>query len=263
MNRAEPSTPTVAIELRDLWKSFDDGATYVVQGVSLQVYEGETLALLGASGCGKTTTLKMINRLIDPTRGEIWVYGRNALETPPTELRRQMGYVFQGVGLMPHMTVLENVGLTLRLQGVPRSQWQARACELLSLMGLPPTQFADRYPDELSGGQQQRVGVARALAHDPPLLLMDEPFGALDAITRESLQDELVRLKQQLRKTIVFVTHDLFEALRIADRVAVMHEGRIEQVGTPAELLSHPATPFVAQLMDKPRRAADLLQSAS
>lgn len=261
MSAERSNASGVAIELRDLWKSFDDGRTYAVQGVSLTVYEGETLALLGASGCGKTTTLKMLNRLIEPTRGEIWIYGRNALDMPPTELRRQMGYVFQGIGLMPHMTVLENVGLTLRVQGVSRTHWQARARELLALVGLPPEQFADRYPDELSGGQQQRVGVARALAHDPPLLLMDEPFGALDAITRETLQDELVRLKAQLRKTIVFVTHDLFEAFRVADRIAVMHAGQIEQVGTPAELLNRPATPFVAQLMDKPRRAASLLES--
>lgn len=253
------NAPEVAIELRDLWKSFDGGATYAVQGVSLTVYEGETLVLLGGSGCGKTTLLRMINRLIEPTRGEIWIHGQNARAMPAIALRRRIGYVFQGVGLMPHMTAWENIALTLRLQGAPRAQQQQRAAELLNLVGLPPEQFANRYPDELSGGQQQRIGVARALAHDPELLLMDEPFGALDAVTREILQDELIRLKRQLRKTIVFVTHDLFEALRLGDRIAVMNTGRIEQVGKAHELLNAPATPYVAELMDKPRRAIALL----
>ena len=251
--------PEVGIVLDDLWKSFDGGASYAVQAVSLTIHRGETLVLLGSSGCGKTTTLKMINRLVEPTRGEVWIDGEPARATDPVALRRRIGYVFQGVGLFPHMTVLENAAIVLRLLGCSRAEREERAAQMLALVGLPPEEYGARYPNELSGGQQQRVGVARALASDPSYLLMDEPFGALDAITRESLQDELLRLKQHLRKTIVFVTHDLFEAFRLGDRIAVMHQGRLEQVGAPDELLRQPATPFVRELLARPLRMMERL----
>ncbi|MCS3919648.1 ATP-binding cassette domain-containing protein [Fervidibacter sacchari] len=240
------------IVLQDVWKSFDGGRTYAVKGVTLKVNKGETLVLLGSSGSGKTTVLKMINRLIEPTKGTIEIDGRNVQDLDPIALRRSIGYVFQGIGLFPHLTVAENVSIVLRVLGRPKSERRRRAEELLALVGLEPKIFADRYPDELSGGQQQRVGVARALAADPDYLLMDEPFGALDAVTRDILQQELLRLKEQLRKTIVFVTHDIFEAFLLADRIAVMHQGRIEQVGTKEQLLHQPATDFVRELLAKP-----------
>ena len=240
------------IKLDRVSKSFDGGRTYAVRDVSLRVAAGELLVLLGSSGCGKTTTLKMINRLIEPTAGTIEVGGREVRAQDTIELRRSMGYVFQGIGLFPHMTVEQNISVVLRLQGRPRGERQERARELLELVGLPPDDFGPRYPTELSGGQQQRVGVARALAADPACLLMDEPFGALDAITRDGLQEELLRLKEKLLKTIVFVTHDIFEALRLADRIAVMHAGRLEQVGPPGEILRAPATEFVKELFEKP-----------
>lgn len=240
------------IVLRDVWKSFDGGKTFAVKGVSLEVAKGETLVLLGSSGSGKTTTLKMINRLIEPTKGVIEIDGCNVMDIDPVELRRSIGYVFQGIGLFPHLTVAENVSIVLRLLGRPKREQRKRAEELLALVGLDPKEFADRFPDELSGGQQQRVGVARALAADPDYLLMDEPFGALDAVTRDVLQQELLRLKGQLRKTIVFVTHDIFEAFLLADRIAVMHNGRIEQVGTKEELIKRPSTDFVRQLFEQP-----------
>ena len=240
------------IKLDRVSKSFDGGRTYAVRDVSLRVAAGELLVLLGSSGCGKTTTLKMINRLIEPTAGTIEVGGREVRAQNTIELRRSMGYVFQGIGLFPHMTVEQNISVVLRLQGRPQGERRERARELQELVGLPPDEFGPRYPTELSGGQQQRVGVARALAADPACLLMDEPFGALDAITRDGLQEELLRLKEKLLKTIVFVTHDIFEALRLADRIAVMHAGRLEQVGPPGEILRAPATEFVKELFEKP-----------
>jgi len=240
------------IRLENVSKSFDNGQTYAVRDVSLRVAAGELLVLLGSSGCGKTTTLKMINRLIEPTSGTIEVGGREAGAQDTIELRRSMGHVFQGIGLFPHMTVEQNISVVLRLQGRPQGERRERARELLELVGLPPDDFGPRYPTELSGGQQQRVGVARALAADPACLLMDEPFGALDAITRDGLQEELLRLKEKLLKTIVFVTHDIFEALRLADRIAVMHAGRLEQIGPPGEILRAPATEFVKELFEKP-----------
>jgi len=240
------------IVLSDVSKSYDGGKTFAVQGVSLQVAEGETLVLLGSSGCGKTTTLKMINRLIEPTGGTIEIDGTNVLDRDPIELRRSIGYVFQGIGLFPHMTVRQNVEIVPRLLGWPVERRRRRAWELVELVGLDPDFFADRYPDELSGGQQQRVGVARALAADPAYLLMDEPFGAVDAITRDALQQELLSLKSRLGKTIVFVTHDIFEALTLANRIAVLHDGRLEQVGTKKEVLTRPASPFVQDLFSKP-----------
>jgi osmoprotectant transport system ATP-binding protein len=194
----------------------------------------------------------MINRLVEPTAGRIEVDNCNVMDVDPVELRRSIGYVFQGIGLFPHMRVADNVSIVLRLLGWSRRRRRRRADELLSLVDLDPNDYARRYPAELSGGQQQRVGVARALAADPAYLLMDEPFGALDALTRDTLQKELVRLKERLGKTIVFVTHDIVEAMILADRIAVMHEGKVEQVGSQDEILNHPSTPFVRDLFAKP-----------
>ena len=242
------------IVLSGVSKSFDGGDSYAVRDLSLEIADGETLVLLGSSGCGKTTTLKMINRLVDPTSGAIEVDGRDVRQMPSIELRRSMGYVFQGIGLFPHMTVQQNVEIVPRLLGWSVERRRTRASELLELTGLRPDTYADRLPEELSGGQQQRVGVARALAANPAYLLMDEPFGALDALTRDTLQQELLRLKARLNKTIIFVTHDIFEALTVADRIAILHEGRLQQVGQPQEVLSSPATPFVRDLFAKPAK---------
>jgi len=242
------------ITLEQVSKSYDAGRSYAVRDLSLQVADGETLVLLGSSGCGKTTTLKMINRLIEPTGGRIEIDGVNVLESDPIVLRRSIGYVFQGIGLFGHMTIRQNVQIVPRLLGWPAARRRQRADELLELVGLAPGSFAERFPDELSGGQQQRVGVARALAADPAYLLMDEPFGALDAVTRDALQQELLSLKRRLGKTIVFVTHDVFEALVLADRIAVLHRGRLLQVGSRRDVLHAPAEPFVRDLFDKPAR---------
>ncbi len=244
-------------------KSFDGESTYAVDQVSLTVAEGETVVLLGSSGCGKTTTLKMINRLVDPTSGIITVDGRDIMRQDPIELRRSIGYVFQGIGLMPHLTVAQNVEMPLRLRGASAKERRARAETLLMLVDLPPEAYGDQYPDQLSGGQRQRVGVARALATDPKYLLMDEPFGAVDALTRDRLQQELLELKARIKKTVLFVTHDIFEALALADRIAVMHRGRIEQIGAPDDILSRPATDFVRDLFGKPARQLKLFEGSS
>ncbi len=242
------------IRLSHVFKSFDGGLSYAVKDLSFQVDEGETLVLLGSSGCGKTTTLKMINRLIQLTQGTIEVEGKDVMEQDAVELRRQIGYVFQGIGLFPHMTIEQNVDIVPRLLNWPLKRRRERIEELLDLVGLPPEDFAHRFPDELSGGQQQRVGVARALAADPAYLLMDEPLGALDALTREALQQELLALKKQIQKTIIFVTHDIFEALLLGDRIAILHEGNLEQIGPREEVLGSPATEFVRDLFAKPAR---------
>jgi len=247
------------IRLTGISKTFDRGHSYAVQDLSLEVEQCETLVLLGSSGCGKTTTLKIINRLVEPTSGVVTVGGRNVLEYDVLSLRRSIGYVFQGIGLFPHMTIEENVALVPRLLGWQQDRRCARAREMLALVELDLATYAHRYPRELSGGEQQRVGVARALAADPAYLLMDEPFGALDSITRDTLQQGLVRIKRELGKTIVFVTHDIFEALTLADRIAVMHEGRLEQVGTKQEILSQPGSEFVKNLFAKPRTQLEAL----
>ena len=242
------------IRLIEISKSFDGGRSYAVKELSLDVAEGKTLVLLGSSGCGKTTTLKMINRLIEPTSGTIEVDGQDVTSQDPVLLRRKIGYVFQEIGLFPHMTIEQNVAIVPKLLGWDKNRRRVRAHELLELMGLDPRIFADRYQDELSGGQQQRVGVARALAADPDYLLMDEPFGALDALTRDTLQQELLSLKGRLRKTIIFVTHDILEAITLGDEIAILHNGNLEQIGTKEEVLTAPKTEFVAELFSKPAK---------
>jgi len=239
-------------------KTYGDGTT-AVSDLCMDVEKGQTVVLLGSSGCGKTTTLKMVNRLIEPSEGTITVDGRNILEQDVTELRRSIGYVFQGIGLFPHLTVAENVAIVPHLLGWGQAQRRSRAIELLELVKLPAQEYADVHPAQLSGGQQQRVGVARALAADPDYLLMDEPFGALDALTRASLQQELLSLQAEISKTIVFVTHDIFEALTLADKIAVMHEGKLQQFGTKEEMLTSPATAFVGDLFGKPAEQLKLL----
>ncbi len=222
----------------------------VVDDVTLDVQRGDFLVLLGPSGCGKTTLLKTVNRLVEPTSGNIYVAGADVRSLEPTALRRGIGYVIQQIGLFPHMTVADNVAVVPSLFGWPVQQVRARVEEMLELVRLPAEQFGARYPAALSGGQQQRVGLARALAADPGILLMDEPFGALDAIERARLQVELAALQQRLHKTVLFVTHDVDEALRLADAIAVMRSGRIIQYGRPIDILARPADDFVAQLVD-------------
>jgi osmoprotectant transport system ATP-binding protein len=248
------------ISLRSVRKTYP-GDVHAVDGLSLEVARGETLVLLGASGCGKTTTLKMINRLVECTGGEIWVDGQDVRETDPVLLRRHIGYVFQGIGLFPHWSVAANVAAVPSLLGWAPERIEARVDTLLDLVGLPAAEYRTRRPSELSGGQQQRVGVARALAAEAQVLLMDEPFGAVDPVTRDALQQELMRMRAQLDLTIVLVTHDVTEALLLADRVAVLGAGRLHQVGRPSELFAHPATEDVARLLEMPRRQADRLHA--
>ena len=230
------------------------GQPGAVEDLSLEVPAGAVCVLVGPSGCGKTTSLKMVNRLIEPTSGRILIGDRDVMQGDVIELRRGIGYVIQQVGLFPHQTVAENVATVPRLLGWDEAKRRARAEELLELVGLDPGRYAGRYPAALSGGERQRVGVARALAADPPVLLMDEPFGAVDPIVRERLQNELLRLQEQLAKTILFVTHDIDEAIKMGDLVAVMQIGGVlAQFGTPDEILSNPASDFVAQFVGADR----------
>ncbi len=221
-----------------------------VDGVSLDVAPGEFVVLLGPSGCGKSTFMRTINRLVIPESGSIEVDGRDVRESTPEALRRGIGYVIQAVGLFPHLTIGKNIGIVPELLGWDRARIAARVDELLELIRLPPERYRERLPRELSGGEQQRVGVARALAAEPRVLLMDEPFGAVDAIVRLALQDETLRIHRALGTTILFVTHDVDEALRIADRIVVMREGHIEQAAAPLHMLARPATPYVEELLD-------------
>ncbi len=241
------------IRLEHVAKRYGDG-TVAVGDLSMAVPRGALVALVGPSGCGKTTTLKMVNRLIEPTSGRIFLDGADVTHTDAVKLRRRMGYVIQQVGLFPHRNVLANVATVPELLGWDAKRRKARALELLELVGLDPHRFAKRYPHQLSGGQQQRVGVARALAADPPVLLMDEPFGAVDPIARDHLQSEFLRLQQELRKTVLFVTHDIEEAVRLGDRIAVFSQGgKLEQYDTPAALLGSPANSFVADFVGADR----------
>lgn len=235
------------IKLESITKSY--GGITAVKDLTLEVKEGEFVVLLGPSGCGKTTTLKMINRLIIPTSGRIYVEGQDISTVNPIELRRQIGYVIQRIGLLPHMTISDNIALVPRLKGWPKDKRIKRADELLVMVGLDPETYRDKYPHQLSGGERQRIGVARALAVDPPILLMDEPFGALDPITRVQLQDEFLKLEEKVKKTVIFVTHDMDEAVRLADKIAIMDDGQLHQYATPMEILKHPADDFVAQFM--------------
>jgi osmoprotectant transport system ATP-binding protein len=236
------------IELRDVRKVYADGHV-ALRGLTLDVRAATTVALLGPSGCGKTTTLKLINRLVAPTSGSIVVDGHDVATVDAVALRRRIGYVIQEAGLFPHFTAAENVAVVPRLLGWPAEQRRRRCLELFTLVGLDYAQHGARYPAELSGGQRQRVGLARALAADPPLVLMDEPFGALDPITRRRLQREFLELKRRLQKTVVLVTHDVEEAFLLADRVAVLSEGELLQVGTPLEIRSAPASDFIASFV--------------
>jgi osmoprotectant transport system ATP-binding protein len=228
------------------------GGKKAVNNLSLEFEKGEFICFIGPSGCGKTTTMKMINRLIEPSDGSIYINGENIIEKNPVQLRREIGYVIQQIGLFPHMTIQENISLVLKLLKWPEEKRRARARELLDLVDMTP-EYLDRYPHELSGGQQQRVGVLRALAADQSLILMDEPFGALDPITRDSLQEEFKKLQQKLGKTIVFVTHDMDEALKLADRIVIMRDGQLVQCGSPDEILRNPADEFVEEFIGKDR----------
>ena len=233
------------IRFEHVTKRYPDGTT-AVDDLSFEVAEGELVTLVGPSGCGKTTTMMMVNRLIEPTSGRIRVGGEDIAGVDPVRLRRRIGYVIQQVGLFPHRTVLDNTASVPVLLGWKRAKARARAAELLDLVGLDPKTYGPRYPEQLSGGQRQRVGVARALAADPPVLLMDEPFGAVDPVVREQLQDEFLRMQAAVRKTVLLVTHDIEEAVRLGDRIAVYGQGRIEQFDTPGAVLGSPATPYVA-----------------
>lgn len=240
------------IRFKGVNKVYEDGHK-VLNDINLELKEGEITVLIGPSGCGKTTTMKLINRLINPSSGEILIHQDNIATLDPIELRRKIGYVIQNIGLFPHMTIAQNVGVVPRLLKWDKSKIEARVEELLDLVGLKPDIYRNRYPSELSGGQQQRVGVIRALAANPDVILMDEPFSALDPISREQLQDELVRLQQDIKKTIVFVTHDMDEAIKIADTIILMKDGQIVQTGHPEQILRHPANEFVKNFIGQKR----------
>ncbi len=246
------------IELERLEKRYGD--VVAVDGISLRVERGECLVLLGESGCGKTTSLKMVNRLVEPTAGTVRIEGEDTREIEAHALRRRIGYGFQRVGLFPHLSVAENVAVTPRLLGWPEERIARRVDEILARVELEPGTFRERAPRELSGGQQQRVGLARALAAEPEILLLDEPFGALDPITRDRIQQSFTQLRRDLGTTVVFVTHDMVEALLLGDRIGVMKEGKLVQLGTPDALLRTPADDYVAELMSTPRRQTEAVE---
>jgi len=243
------------IKLEQLTKVFNTPTRQVVAAdrINMEVATGEICVLLGPSGCGKTTTLKMVNRIVTPTSGKVLIDGQDTTDMPTVELRRKIGYVIQQVGLFPNMTIEENVCVVPRLLGWDMTRARKRAAELLEMMALDPTTFLKRYPKELSGGQQQRVGVARALAADPPVMLMDEPFGAIDPINRATIQDEFLKLQKQLQKTILFVSHDIDEAVKMGSKIAIFSAGKLEQFDTPDNVLAHPAQPFIADFVGADR----------
>ncbi|MDB9529666.1 betaine/proline/choline family ABC transporter ATP-binding protein [Oscillatoria sp. CS-180] len=249
MNEIDPM-----IQFDNVTKQYPGSPQPAVNGLTIAVPEGETCVVIGPSGCGKTTAMKMVNRLIEPTSGAIFVGGRNVLKQNVTELRRNIGYVIQQIGLFPHFTIRDNIALVPEMLGWSKARRYRRADELLEIVGLDPGQFRDRYPRQLSGGQRQRVGVARALAADPPVMLMDEPFGAIDPITRDRLQNEFLRLQKQLRKTIMFVTHDIDEALKMGTLICILQVGGdLQQIDSPKAILSRPANPFVADFVGSDR----------
>lgn len=240
------------IEFDNVTKVYSDG-TRAVEGISFQVEKGTTTVLVGPSGCGKTTTMKLVNRLEEPTEGTVYYDGTDNQTLDATDLRRDIGYVIQEVGLFDHMTVHENIATVPQLKGWDRDRIEQRVRELLTLVDLPPSEYEDQYPTALSGGQRQRVGVARALAADPDVLLMDEPFGALDPITREDLQDEFLEIQAEIQTTILFVTHSIDEALKMGDKIAIFNAGEIVQYGTPKEILTQPANEFVENFIGDDR----------
>ena len=231
------------IHLEEVTKYYGD--TIAVDGLSLEINEGEVCVLIGPSGCGKTTTLRMVNRLIEPSSGRIFINGQETNQFKPEQLRQSIGYAIQSVGLFPHMTVAANIAVVPELRHWEKTRISRRTDELLTLVGLNPAEYAPKYPNQLSGGEAQRIGVARALAADPPILLMDEPFGAVDPLTRERLQAQFARIQQELKKTVILVTHDLDEAIRLADRITIMEAGRLVQYDAPEAILSRPANRFV------------------
>lgn len=239
------------ISFKNVTRKF--GNFCAVDDLTVDFESGETIVLIGPSGCGKTTTLRMINRLIEPTKGNIYINETDINKINPVELRRNIGYVIQQIGLFPHMNIAQNIGLVPYLKNYPESKRNQRVEELLEFVGMPSSEFYHRYPNELSGGQQQRIGVARALAADPDIILMDEPFGALDPITRSTLQDELLEMQDKLKKTIVFVTHDMDEALKLADKIAIMKDGKVLQYDTPEQILRNPSHGFVEEFIGKDR----------
>ena len=242
-------TAETMIRLEDLTKVFPAQDEAAVDDLSLEIYEGEIVVLVGPSGCGKTTTMKMINRIIEPTSGRIFLQGEDVTKVNPDKLRRRIGYVIQQIGLFPHMTIADNIATVPRMLGWEKKRTSDRIDELLETVGIDLS-YRDRYPKELSGGQRQRIGVARAMAADPPVLLMDEPFGAIDPITRDRLQDEFLRLQQEIKKTIVFVTHDIDEAIKMGDRIAILkQQSKIAQYDTPEKILTDPADDFVADFI--------------
>jgi osmoprotectant transport system ATP-binding protein len=244
------TSPSIMIRLEELSKHYPSQPAAAVESLTLDIPEGEIVILVGPSGCGKTTTMKMINRIIEPTSGRIILDGEDVTRSDPNLLRRRIGYVIQQVGLFPHMTIAENIATVPKLLGWDKKRIDARIDELLETVNMAPGQYRNRYPKDLSGGQLQRVGVARGLSGDPAVMLMDEPFGAIDPITRERLQNEFLRLQSEYRKTIVFVTHDIDEAIKMGDRIAILTEGsRIAQYGTPEEILTAPANDFVADFI--------------